>query len=234
MASIALVAASGIGSRFSQGLPKQYSGVDGKSILEICLEGISESDVFDHVVIAVEERFTQTAIGIVKNVSGLPPCQVVNGGQTRRETLAKMITGVSHMPNPQEHVLTLIDANRPLTSKRVYQETIRAAMDYGCACPVLPQADGLALLGESGFITSVPARESWFRIQTPESFKLSEYMQIPDYVKDDVSLLGIAEIFLADGRKVATVASDERGIKITHPFDWEVFLCLFRGKSPRN
>jgi 2-C-methyl-D-erythritol 4-phosphate cytidylyltransferase len=125
-------------------------------------------------------------------------------------------------------VLSLVDANRPLTSPEVYRESVALARKFGVACPFVKLADGVARVDASGAITRILDRGGLTRIATPESFTWESFLALPDEVVGNLGLLGIAEMFVAAGKNVQTFQSNEFSLKLTHPEDWELFLRLVR------
>lgn len=228
MKSIALVAAAGQGTRFSHTAPKQFAVVGGQTVLEITLCNLGAAQSFDAVIVAADQGNLDRVEALADGLGLAIPIHVVAGGETRKDTLESLVQGAKAADNGSEDLLlTLVDANRPLTPPGTYQDCVARAQETGCCCPVIRLADGIGLLGRDDTLTQIDSSPGVVRVVTPESFSLRLYEDLPRELKSNEDLRGIAELFLAAGQPVATVKADFRSLKITFPEDWGFFLSLY-------
>ena len=225
----ALVVSAGNGKRFGQSPPKQFSSIDGKTILELSLENLLSSVSLSGVIIAVPKKYTELSERILKSYIDSGRAILITGGDERRDSILKLIKEAqSQFDIQQNDTISIVDANRPLTSKSVLLANIKKAMNVGVSCPTLPLVNGVAAIGEGGKVMSVPKRDQMVQIVTPESAKWSDIATLIPTWESTEGLAGLAELFVFCGRTVGTVPSDRYSMKITNPEDWEVFESLYR------
>ncbi len=85
-----MVPAAGSGERLAAGIPKAFCELDGRTLLERAVDGLLESGVVDHVVVAVPaDRIDQA-----KQVLG-DRATVVAGGADRTESVSLALSVLS-------------------------------------------------------------------------------------------------------------------------------------------
>lgn len=86
----AVVAAAGSGNRLGEVLPKAFVEVDGRSILERCLDGLAASQAVGHTVVTVSSDMLDHTRDLVASQSGLwgpMAVSVVLGGADRADSV---------------------------------------------------------------------------------------------------------------------------------------------------
>ena len=107
-----------------------------------------------------------------------------------------------------------------------------AASDYpgkkfGMCCPAHPVVDGVCCV-KDGVIYDIPDKSNLYAFQTPECFNYGEFEEIYSAVKNREKYLGIAELFLAAGKKPHIILSDDRCFKVTTPIDLDVLNVMLQ------
>lgn len=223
----ALVVSAGSGSRFGQVPPKQFSKVEGKTVLEVCLSYLLESCEFNQIYVAVPSEFLELATELLRNSEMDHHVQLISGGNERSRSILLLLRTLRsrHLLFPED-IATVIDANRPLTSPRVLHDNIAKAREVGMACPVLPLTNGVARFNKRDLICDIPKRSEFKQIVTPESARWQDLDELIPFWERNTDLAGLAELFLACGKEIGTVQGDKYSMKITHPEDWDFFLQL--------
>lgn len=216
MKRFALVVAGGLGTRMQGNLPKQFLEVLGEPILAHTLR------VFNHpglaITVVMHNDYMAHWESMRSRLKNLPDHNVVAGGATRA---ISVLNGLNTFPD--EGLVAVHDAVRPLCSSRLVDSAFEAASIHGSAIPVIPCRDTLRELTENGSKT-VP-RESYRAVQTPQvfnitalkkAFRKSGFEQFTDE----------ASLFEADGNKVHLIPGEDDNLKITVPADLAMATAL--------
>src|SRR5690606_4216872 len=91
MKNIAIILASGSGSRFESRLPKQFVRLAGKPVIQYALETLETAQCIDEVIIVTKSGFEDLVLDII-NVARLKKVsKVIAGGKERYDsTLAAL------------------------------------------------------------------------------------------------------------------------------------------------
>jgi 2-C-methyl-D-erythritol 4-phosphate cytidylyltransferase len=126
----------------------------------------------------------------------------------------------------------LHDAARPLVDQQIIADCVASLEVYEAAGVAVPTSDTIVIT-DNGVMRSVPRRETLFRCQTPQCFRLSVIARAhelaaadPDFAPTDDC--GVVLRYLP-GVDVHIVPGSERNIKITYPQDLAVAEALLRG-----
>lgn len=204
--------AAGQGVRAGGGIPKQYRMLGGRPVLAHSVAAFAAHPAVGpiHIVAAAgEESRAAAALGPLA-----PRVTVGRGGETRQQSV---LAGLRQLANgcPPRRVL-VHDAARPLVPQAVIGRVLAALEDAPGACPALPVVDSLRR--GAGWIGETVARDSLWRVQTPQGFDfnllLEAHATAAEGATDD------AEILRAAGHPVRIVAGDERALKITEAGDF--------------
>ncbi len=208
MTVTALIVAAGSGSRFGDGLPKQYRALGGKPVLAHAVDALLGHPRIDAVRVVIGEGQDSLAAQALadRDVGAL-----IRGGAERHDSVRNGLAAIG------DGVVLVHDAARPFCPPAVVDRLLGALDGHDGAVPVLPVADTLAM-GDR--ILSDPVdRARILRVQTPQAFHAEDLLYAFAEAKgaaptDESSLM------LAAGLKVATVEGDALLDKLTGPADW--------------
>lgn len=203
----AIITAAGRGTRAGEGLPKQWRGLAGQSVLERSIAAFSG---FPRIVVTLAPE--DMARGLAE-LAG--PVVLVAGGATRSDSVRAALESLEG--SGATHVL-IHDGARPLVSPRVIDGVVAAlAAGAPAAAPALPVTDALWRAAD-GRVTGTASREGLFRAQTPQGFALDAILAAhrahPEGAADDV------ELAIRAGLPVTVTAGDEDNLKLTWPEDF--------------
>ena len=210
--TVAIVPAAGSGERLGAGIPKAFVDLDGRTMLDHCVDGLLASGVIDRVIVAVpEELVTETATRLNGRAT------VVAGGAERPDSVRSALAEVEDADYVVVH-----DAARPLTPRAQIQRVVAAlAEGLRAVIPVLPVVDTIKAVDANGAVLGTPERAGLRAVQTPQGFETAllnrAYQQSASQhkttVTDDASLVENL------GVPVHTVAGDPLAFKVTTPLD---------------
>ena len=220
---VALVVASGRGTRFGGDRPKQYLPLAGKPLLRHCLERLCRHPGIDGVRTVMHADDAALYAEAAGDLNLLDP---VPGGATRQESVRLGLESLA--ADPPELVL-IHDGVRPLLDTAVIDRVLNGLRTHPAVLPALPVTDTLKRSGD-GRVTGTVDRAGLFRAQTPQGFAYDRILEahqrfIGTALTDDAAL---AE---AHGLTVALVAGDEDNLKITEPADLARAERLLRASS---
>lgn len=218
MKTIAIILASGIGSRVGLDIPKQFYKIKGKSVLEYSILAFHSNTKIDEIIIVSHPDYIFKVEEIVKNGNYKKVTKIIAGGKTRQESSSN---GVNSILDEEAKVL-IHDAVRPFVTERIISDCIDSLDNFDAINVAVESADTIIEIDEENCIKNIPQRKYLRRVQTPQGFKLSAIKKAHELASkkenlsftDDCGL--VKEFNLA---KVKVIEGDENNIKITYPSD---------------
>ena len=218
-----LIVAAGKGLRAGTEAPKQYERLGGKPMLRRTVEAFGGHTV--QVVIGPgQEALAASAL------AGLSLPAPVLGGATRQQSVR---LGLEALTGEAPDFVLIHDAARPLVSRRVTQDVVKA-LEAGAdgALPMVAASDTLRRKGPDGRWTLVP-RDNLYRAQTPQGFVYDKILKAHrdhagEDVTDDVALAELA------GLRVEMVEGEEKNIKVTRKEDFALAESLLGSSDVRS
>jgi len=209
-----IVVAAGSGSRLSAGGPKAFVGIDERSILAHCLQGVFRAAQMQVIVVAPDDRVGE-ALAIAHDEAGerRELVTVVAGGSTRQDSVAAGLSRVW----PTTQIVLVHDAARALTPPEVIDRVAAMVRETGHgAIPTLDVVDTIKRVdGER--IAGVVDRAELAAAQTPQGFRrdvlAAAYERATAEFTDDAALVADA------GHDAIRVPGSALGFKITLPDD---------------
>lgn len=217
----AAVLAGGSGLRMGGNLPKQFLSVAGRPVIIRSIDAFIESGSVDKIFVAVSEDYYDYTAQLVEKYIDDFEVELVVGGKNRNETLLNVLRSIPAVGC--DDVILTHDAVRPFINKRIIDENIKAALEYGACNTVVPAVDTILKSSDGKFIESVPVRSEIFHAQTPQSFNAEKLLSLYEKLSDDEMerFTDSCSVFLAAGERVFLVTGDRNNIKLTYPEDME-------------
>jgi len=213
-----VLVAGGSGTRMQNAIPKQFLEFKGKSILHHSIERFYNfnNDIKIILVLAKESHGYWNDL-----IQKYPlPCKVILtvGGQTRSDSTRAGLELV-----PDNCIVAIHDAVRPLISKNLLDRCFKGAVTHGNACPCISTSDSLRMM-ENNQTLSVD-RTLYFQVQTPQCFRAdllkAAFKKVTrNTFTDEISLFEDA------GHEIHLVEGERWNIKITYPQDLLVAEAL--------
>ncbi len=218
MKNVALILASGTGSRCGLDYPKQFAKIRGKCILQYTVEAFENNHNIDEIYLVTNSEYVDTVKELTENYSKVK--NVVAGGATRKDSSYNGICSI----NADECNVLIHDGVRPLITDNIIDNCIIELKDKSAVCVVIDSTDTIYVTSDNGEIISVPNRATLKRAQTPQCFKLSLIKKAHELAKNDKDCLVTDDCGLIMNynlAKVYTITGSEINIKITYPEDIE-------------
>jgi 2-C-methyl-D-erythritol 4-phosphate cytidylyltransferase len=245
MRMVAVVLGGGVGQRLGAEMPKQLLSLGGRTLVERCVAAFDQAPGVDEILVVMARGYTDQVKVMLAGGGYRKVTDVIEGGGTRpdstRVALAA-IAGAAAVSAPEatsgaapdagrgaDCGVLLHDAARPLVDQRIIADCVASLEVHEAAGVAVPTSDTIVIC-DDGVMRSVPRRETLFRCQTPQCFRLPVIARAhalaaadPDFAPTDdcgVVLRYLPEI------DVHVVPGSERNIKITYPQDLAVAEAL--------
>lgn len=216
----AVIVAAGQGSRAGGGVPKQFRQLDGVPVLRRSVAALAAYPGLAGRLLVVigegQEAMAREALGPFRD-----GVELLAGGTTRRGSVWNALA-VLRGGGRTRHVL-IHDAARPHLPAEVIARLIEALRSHEGAVPVLPVADSLLKLGESG--PEPISRDLVRRVQTPQAFHLDAIIAAHRAWPEDREATDDASMLHAAGGRLALVEGDEMLAKLTYEADFAAMEC---------
>ncbi len=218
MKNIAIILASGSGSRFGAKLPKQFVRLAGKPVIQYTIEAFEKSGNIDEIIIVTKEDFVDYVYEIVNAQTFQKVSKVIAGGAERYDSTLSALSAITEV----EANLIIHDAVRPFVSEAIINRCIEALALHSAVDVVVDATDTIVHVKDN-VIQDIPDRRFLKRGQTPQAFKKTTltkayhlFMQDAEKVASDDC--GIVLKYLPNV-PVVTVQGEEANFKITHQQD---------------
>jgi 2-C-methyl-D-erythritol 4-phosphate cytidylyltransferase len=231
MRMVAVVLGGGVGQRLGAGKPKQLLTLGGQTLIERCVAAFEQAPGVDEILVVMARGFTDEVKGLLAEGGYRKVSEVIEGGATRPDSTRVALAAITG----DDCGVLLHDAARPLVDQRIIADCVAALRVHDAAGVAVPASDTMVIT-ENGVMRSMPRRESLFRCQTPQCFRLSVITRAHELAAADPGFAptddcGVVLRYLPDVA-VHVVAGSERNLKVTYPQDLVVAEALLSFGPP--
>jgi 2-C-methyl-D-erythritol 4-phosphate cytidylyltransferase len=234
MRMVAVVLGGGTGQRIGAALPKQLLRLAGRTLVEHCVAAFEQAPGVDEILVVMAPGYVDQVGAMLDGAGYAKVTGVIEGGVTRADsTRAALAAAAGAGGDPADCGMLLHDAARPFVDQRIIADCVASLSRHEAAGVAVPTSDTI-VVADHGVMHSMPRRETLFRCQTPQCFRLSVIARAhelaaadPDFAPTDDC--GVVLRYLP-GVKVHIVQGSERNIKITYPQDLVVAEALLAGE----
>ena len=221
MKTFAIILSAGSSTRFGGNVKKQFFKINHYPVLYYSLSVFNKSPMIDEIVLVIAKEDYEIVKQFVKNYSFKKVKSIVFGGEVRQESVKNGLDQIN-----EEGLVLIHDAARPLIDEEVISSLITALKDYDGAAPALPVVDTIIKCKDNE-LSSYEDRESLFRIQTPQAFRLEVIKEAHKKYEgrnatDDTQLVKLLN------KKVAIVPGKEQYMKITRLEDTDAIEAYIK------
>ena len=225
--NIAIILAGGTGSRMGADKPKQFIEVDGRSVIERCIDAFESAPGIDEIAVVMHPQWTALMHEVAEHNTWKKLKKILEGGSERYMSSLNAIA--AYIDYPDDTNLLLHDAARPWVSQEVIARTVQALTHHEAVAVGIPSTDTVWEVRQdfdkqlSKFIVRIPERSTMWRAQTPQAFRLplirdayQHALQDPQFHATDDC--GVVRNYLP-GTKIIIVPGEEQNRKITFKED---------------
>ena len=173
--TVALLTASGQGTRMGQDIPKQFLHVKDKPLIVYTLERFQNNPLIDAIVLVTLPNW----FGFVEAYAhqfGITKLKwIVAGGETGQESIYNGLSKIAE-ECPKDTVVMIHDGNRPMIDNNIISDSLAVFKKHGSAVAVIPCTEAI-FRSENGTDSdiSIP-REALMRTQTPHTYTLEKLL----------------------------------------------------------
>ena len=225
--NVAILTASGIGSRIKQDIPKQFLHIKNKPIIIYTLEAFQNHPMIDEIIVICLKGWEEFLKTYAKQYNITKLKYIVNGGKTGQESIKKGIMEAKKHYSGKD-IIMIHDGNRPLISAEIITQSLVTCKKYGSAVAVIPCVEAI-YKSENGISSDIHIpREKLFRTQTPHSYPLEKLI----WAEEEADRLNITNetaictLMTTLGEKINFSLGSEKNLKITTVDDLDIFRGL--------
>lgn len=218
----AVILSGGIGTRMrSDGFPKQYLEVRGKPILLYALESFEACKSVDRIVVVGNEQWTDQISGWAKQYGISKLAAFAEPGKTRQHSLLNGLLACAQFGITDRDIVLIHDAVRPLVTPELIRSCAESLENHDAVLPVVPMKDAIYYSKDGLSISAAVDRSKLFCGQSPEAFRLQQYLELNQNTPDeDLALIrGSSELAFKNGLDVHMIPGEETNFKLTTPDD---------------
>ena len=219
-----IIVAAGTASRMS-GQNKILADILGEPVIVRTIKAFESAEFVSDIVVVTRNDMVLDIEKLVSKYSLSKVTDIVIGGASRQESVKN---GFEVLKSRDDIKNVLIhDGARPLVTKKVIENVVLGAEEFGAAIPTVPVKDTVKKVGALGKVTETLNRSELCLVQTPQGFSLECYKKsleaAGDRLSDFTDDSGVVE---NAGYTVYTTAGDYNNIKITTPEDLSIAKAI--------
>jgi 2-C-methyl-D-erythritol 4-phosphate cytidylyltransferase len=190
------------------GIDKVLAPLAGRPVISYVLAAFDGCQSVDHIVLVVNEKSLEACRKLIAKEGLSKPIDVCIGGKRRQDSVA---AGLKQLKDCGWVVIH--DGARPLVTKELIEEGLKAAKETGAAVATVPVTDTIKVAHDDQVVLETPIRQNLWAVQTPQVFRFDIITEASRKAKgevtDDASLVEQA------GYKVKLYMGSYDNIKIT-------------------
>lgn len=231
--NIAIILSGGTGTRMGLSTPKQYVEVNGKPIIQYCLDTILNHKMVDYVVIAVADDWLDFVQNCVKQSAFAKPVYYSKPGETRQGSIINALKVTKEKGAASDDIVLIHDAARPRLTAQLITDCFQACKDADAVLPVIPVKDTVYMSQDGKHIDSLLERKTLWNGQAPEAFRFGSYYEANMKLTQDelLRITGSTEVSYRAGLKCILIPGDTNNFKITTQEDLSNFESMVRNES---
>ncbi|WP_058991526.1 2-C-methyl-D-erythritol 4-phosphate cytidylyltransferase [Sarcina ventriculi] len=217
--TIAIILAGGKGKRMGANISKQFIEINGKPIIYYTIKSFELCEGIDEIVLVLPKDEISYFKNNIMNKFDFNISSIIEGGKERQDSVYNALKSIQDC-----EVVLIHDGARPFVSKKIIEDGIKKAKEYGAAAPGVVPKDTIKIRDNNGFSIKTLKRDELVAIQTPQCFDFNIIKKCHEEIKkkniqvtDDTM---VVEMF---GNKVLIYDGDYKNIKITTKED--LIIC---------
>ncbi|NJE64533.1 2-C-methyl-D-erythritol 4-phosphate cytidylyltransferase [Enterococcus durans] len=232
--NIALLTASGTGTRTGQDIPKQFLHVNNIPILVYTLRAFQEHPEIDEICVVILKGWEEMLTAYAKQFNITKLKYIIPGGDSGQESIYNGLKEI-YNTRSREDVVLIHDGNRPMVSKKIISESIEVFKKNGNAVTVIPCTEVVFTLTEKEEKSSLESlnRDLLVRTQTPHTYQLGEIMDTYKLAEEKgiTNMAASCQLMQVLGKRSYFSKGSEKNLKITTLDDLEIFKALLNSSN---
>jgi len=216
------ILAGGTGTRMGRtDLPKQFLMLGEKPIIIHTIEQFLIAPDINHIIVAVPENWISYTQDIINKYCSDNRINVIQGGSDRNGTIMNICTYIHENFKGEDNIVVTHDAVRPFLTQRIIKDNIELCKKYGATDTVIPATDTIVESKNGNIISNIPVRKEMYQGQTPQSFKVENFMNEYNSLTEDEKqiLTDACKVYVIKGKEVGLVMGESYNMKVTTKYD---------------
>lgn len=233
--NIAVILSGGRGSRFSSvdNIPKQYTELAGKSIIEHTIEVFQKNENIDEIAIVADPLYHNKIYEYIDINSFSKVKKVLVSGSERYLSSLSAIN--AYKTENLDCNLIFHDSVRPLVSDNIINNCINALQNYNAVGVAISATDTIIEKNQDKTIKMIPNRANFLYAQTPQGFYLPIINKAYELALQDPKLqvtddCGVVTKYLPN-EAIYIVEGSQDNVKITYKEDLSFVTLLLQNRS---
>ena len=237
MKKIAVIVASGVGSRMGLDIPKQFAKVkieykgeilEEKEVLTYTLEEFQKHPLIDEIVVVTLKDYRQHVLEEALNYNITKLKQIVSGGATVQESIRNGVFSLEGTTD-KDDIVIIHDGVRPIVDDEVLTDVIKVCMQKGNAVTSLPYNEQIFVIDdEDPTVTrQYINRDKLRRVSTPQAYNYELINKAyHDAIEQKIGIYppSYTNNMMVDlGYTLNFALGSEKNIKLTTPDDITTF-----------
>ena len=232
--NIAIIFASGKGTRMGSEIPKQFLEINGKPILIHTVELFQYHNMIDKIYISTLKEYIPYVEHLVEMNKLTKVVSIIEGGKTAQESIYNTLKKAEE-ENQSDSIVLLHDGVRPFVSSDVITANIEGVKKFGNAITSIPAYETIMMSKDGNLINDVTVRSETFIGQAPQSFYLKDIISAHEEIRNSengyTNMVDACTILRKLDKDVYLVPGNRGNIKITTPEDVYTFKAFLQYKE---
>ncbi len=217
----AILLAGGIGRRTGLDIPKQFFQIKNKPFLAYCIDKFVPIKEFEKIVVSSPKEYIHETEEIIeKFFPDEDRLVVIEGGETRNDTLNNSLSYINSIKTEENPIVVKHAAARIFVSTDMIEKCLELTKEHGAAGPILRSSDFM-IEAKDNKVLNIPPRAHMVHVQTPQGFRLQEYLETyNDLTPEEIPTIhDLISLYYLRGKEVFLFDGDKSNFKITTPVD---------------
>ena len=180
MKKIAIIVASGKGTRMGLDIPKQFAEItvdyceglsEKKEVLTYTLEAFQEHDMIDEIYVVTLEEYRRHVVEQALNYGITKLKGIIKGGETVQESIRNGVFSLKDIAS-EDDIVIIHDGVRPLVDEDVLTDVVEICKEKGNAVTSLPYNEQIFVIDENDtkVTNQYINRDKLRRVSTPQAY----------------------------------------------------------------
>jgi len=182
--NIAMIMASGKGSRMGQNIPKQFINVKDRPILVYTLDKFQKHPQIDKILVVCLEGWESVLKAYADQFDLTKLEWIVTGSDERQKSILNGLAKLEEVASPNDMII-LHDGVRPLVSLDLISDLIVTAEKNGNAVSSLPIMNQVVIKDDEQTTSESIPRDKLRIVTTPQAYRLQEIVNTYSRAHED-------------------------------------------------
>ena len=221
--NVALIFASGKGTRMGADIPKQFLKIDGKPIIVHTIELFQYHELIDQIYVVTLKEYMEHMERLMQEYRLNKITRITKGGDSAQESIYNGLKLIEYDHKEDNPVVLLHDGVRPFVEPDVITRNINGVKQNGNAITCIPAYETVLISNDGNKVDDTTIRKQTFIAQAPQSFYLNDILNAHEEIRKSPNgyekMVDACTIMNTLGRQTHLVEGNRGNIKVTTPED---------------